>query len=577
MKKLLVATAAVVAAVLMPAEARAIGQCGLPSTKPIWIDFGTPELGDVFGRRGVIMGASTGDFPAQMRARGAKTIYWDMNLNRRVGTPSAPEPAELIVERANRLFDFAAQQSGCDKPLIILNELFGANLETPWTASHAQYRSNVMTLLRTLAERGSRPYLLVPRLPYTQSDDAAAWWREASRLAYILPEVYFHAPTMWRIGAISANRRMRVAFRTAVRAYTTLGIPTERLGIVLGFQASRGFGGREGLEPDHAWFEVVKWQVLAAKQVARETGIGTIVSWGWASYRQTVHDADKKPTACVYLWTRDPGLCKGRAAAGRRFNASRTEGQLRLPAGVQCTIGRQRIRSGELATLQRITGDREVAYAALLARITEAQHARVPMQRVLAAERAVIAMRFGGSGARYRAALARAGANVAVARGVLGDELRRIEIERGLRARRPSASAVSTFYVSYPDLLTRSVRVDPAPWWLGGRKAGLAFDTLVPGRLFALPTGRKATLRGLEGAYAVTPLGPPVPLGLVPLAQARGSIASTLAAFEKREALERWSVARQERVVLQAICRGDELPLPGAVGLSAYLPFLGRV
>ena len=583
MKRLSLFVVAAAAALALPGHAAArpdaprIGQCGVSTAKPLWIDFGTPELADVFGRPGVTLAVSSGDFPAQLRARGAKTIYWDMHLNNRVGTPTAPRDPGTIVERANRLFDFAAQQSGCEKPLIVLNELFGANLETPWTASHAQYRSNVMTLVRTMAERGARPYLLVPRIPYTESEDAAGWWREIARHAYLAHEVYFHGKTMWQIGAVSANRRMRVAFRNAIRAYTTLGISKDRLGIVLGFQAASGFGGREGLEPDEAWFEVVKWQVLAAQQVARETGIGTIVSWGWASYRQTVHDEDKKATACVYLWTRNPRLCDGPQAAGPRFDASRFEGQLRLPAGVQCTLADRSIRSAELATLQRVTRDREVAYSALLARLAEARGAPVPTTRVLAAERAVVETRFGGSRAAYLAALARAGATVAVARGVLGDELRRIEIERTLHARRPSAAEVRAFYDAYPELVTRAVQSKPAPWWLGRRTSGLALAPLAPARLFDLPTGRKVRLRAIDGTYEVRALAAPLPLGLVPLARARPGIAAALAAFAKREALERWTVARQEVLVRHATCRGDDLPTPGAVGLSAYLPFLARV
>src|SRR2546422_3561632 len=53
---------------------------------------------------------------------------------------------------------------------------------------------------------------------------------------------------------------LRTAFRRAILDFTQIGIPTSKLGIFLGFQTTKGTGGREGLEPATAWFEVVKLQ-----------------------------------------------------------------------------------------------------------------------------------------------------------------------------------------------------------------------------------------------------------------------------------------------------------------------------
>ena len=102
-------------------------------------------------------------------------------------------------------------------------------------------------------------------------------------------------------------------------------------------------------------------------------------------------DPDKPAAACVWLWTRAHALCDGPAAAGPGWDASVTEGQIRLPAGVQCTVGKRAITDGAIDELQRLTGDREIAYSALLARAVESQYATVTTQAVLAAERAVIA------------------------------------------------------------------------------------------------------------------------------------------------------------------------------------------
>src|SRR6185312_3289792 len=88
--------------------------------------------------------------------------------------------------------------------------------------------------------------------------------------------------------------------------------------------------------------------------------------------------------------------------------------------------------------LQRVTGDRETAYSALYERLVESQYTSVSPTDVLAAERAVIAQQFNGSRAAYVAALRDAHASVAIARGVLGDELRRAHVEDTLSTAPPS-------------------------------------------------------------------------------------------------------------------------------------------
>ena len=556
------------------AEARAAAApCVLPQVRPLWVDFGHPVVAEVFARPGLVLGVSSGDFPATMRKAGARTMYWDMNLNNRVGLPTAPAAADTIVDKANRLFDFASGQMDCTTPTIILNELFGAGLETPWSASNTQYRDNVLTFMRTIAARGGRPMLLIPGLPFT-GNGAADWWREVAKVGDIVPEVYFRGPTLHKLGPLLASRRMRVAMRRSVRSLTEIGIPPSKLGVVLGFQTSRGSGGREGLQPASAWFRVAKWQALAARQVASETGIGTIISWGWGTYRADDTDTDKTATACVYLWTRDPRLCDGPKAAGPDFDTSRTEGQIILPSGAQCTVGKRTISRAQIAALTKLTADRDIALSVLLARLAESPHAAVPGARVLAAERAVRAAQFRGSAASYRAALARSGASVSLARGALGDELRRLKLESRISAPRPTAREVSSFYTAYPDLLARRVEVKPAPWWLGRRVRGLALAPVAPKALFALRSGRARRVLDLEAAYRVKPLDETQALGSVPLAVARPAIAAVLAAFERHAAFERWSVTRQEVTLRGTVCLRDDLPEPCTIRLAGYLPFL---
>ena len=109
--------------------------------------------------------------PPQLRAKGAQTVYFDLYLNNRVGTPSKPADPAAIQARADKLFDTAVTSSGCDHPLIAENELFGAQLPTPWTPTTAQYRANVLAFLQRLAERGARPFLLLSNRPYTHDPD----------------------------------------------------------------------------------------------------------------------------------------------------------------------------------------------------------------------------------------------------------------------------------------------------------------------------------------------------------------------------------------------------------------------
>jgi hypothetical protein len=187
---------AVAVALALPAGARpapdapAIGQCGLPSQSTWWIDFGDGSVPfwETFAQPGNIVAASNVVYPPQIRERGAKTVYFDLYLNNRIGTPSAPKPASTIEERALRLLDLAIRSSGCDQPIIALNEMFGANLPTPWSATNVQYRENLLVFLRTLAERGARPFLLISSRPYTAEGPARDWWLEAAKYADLVPE-----------------------------------------------------------------------------------------------------------------------------------------------------------------------------------------------------------------------------------------------------------------------------------------------------------------------------------------------------------------------------------------------------
>ena len=114
----------------------------------------------------------------------------------------------------------------------------------------------------------------------------------------------------------------------------------------------------------------------------------------------------------------------------------------------------------------------------------------------------------------------------------------------------------------------------PAAWWLGGKTSGWALAQLAPQRVFEVSTGFAAQVRSLDGSYEVKPTGDALPLGALPLAQAKPAIVAALKSFARGQAFESWTVARQSGSLDSATCAKDDLPQPGAVDLSTFLPFL---
>ena len=118
------------------------------------------------------------------------------------------------------------------------------------------------------------------------------------------------------------------------------------------------------------------------------------------------------------------------------------------------------------------------------------------------------------------------------------------------------------------------MKATPSPDWLGGKPKGLALDQVAPNRLFDLATGASFVVRTSDGSFTVKALADALPLGAVPLGQAKPTIAAALRAFARGAAFEQWSVAQQRAALNTAICARDELPQPAAVDLTSYLPFL---
>ena len=354
-----------------------------------------------------------------------------------------------------------------------------------------------------------------------------------------------------------------------------IGIPASRVALELQFQSAPGEGGRQGLEPTAAWLEFVKLEALAAKQVARELPVQGIWSWGWPSFSAAGNDPDKPAAACVYLWARDPRLCDGPALAGPGFDASRTEGELVLPAGVRCTLGPAHILKSEVGRTSALTGDLQSAATALLQRAVLRSEEPVDPQTVLAAERAIVRDRFGRSPARYRAALATARLTVADARSIIADRLARDRVEERFRPEPATSSQVTAFLATYAATRVRLVSVAPEAPWLGDASRGFAVETIAPDEVFTLPQTRSSLIDTADGRFAVRPLGPPLPLLGLPPADAQVVARSVLGRFARDDVYERWLNREEGELLTKAVCARDALPAKGDVDLTAWAPFLG--
>jgi hypothetical protein len=564
--------AGVVAIVFLAATARpAEAACDQPTNGTAWVDFadGSVPFWYRFARPGVVAAASNFIFPAKLRAAGASTVYFDLYMNGRVGTPDRPEDVAKVKDWAHRIFYRAVASTDCARPWMALNELFGAHTTTPWTSNNAQYRHNVIAFMRELRALGARPMLLISSRPYTEGD-AGLWWREAAHYGDLVQEVYFAGRLIHRQGPVSGSRTLRNRFRQAVRTFTDIGIPAKRVGIMLGFQASNR--GSMGAIP---WFHHVKLQALAARQVAREYGLGSVWSWGWQARNTAQADPDKEVGACVWLWTRNANLCNGPEAAGPDFDPTFTTGQITLGRGVRCAINQRSITHSGVTQLARVTGDRDVAFSAAYARAVLAGLVTVSPADVRAAERAIIASRFRGSRRAYRAALARSRATEALAREVIADEVRQQRMGRRFRVRTPTPEQITSYYESVANVPARMVEVRPRVWWLGDRREGLAIGSLAPPQAFGIPIGRKwIRIRTADGLFRIRTSDETMPLGAFPLSVARPAVVAALKEIQRRQIFERWFTRPLNDGLDSLRCANDELPPVAVVDLTTYLPFL---
>ena len=168
-----------------------------------------PFWSTIFARPGIVGAASNFIVPPQLRAHGAQTVYFDLYLANRVGTPSKPADPSCVQARADKLFDTAAASSGCAHPA---DRLERARRREPADAVDADHRAVPRERPRVRAaprRGGARPFLLMPKRPYTHDESADDWWRSAAQVADLVPEVYFSGARGLEQGAIVGSRHLR--------------------------------------------------------------------------------------------------------------------------------------------------------------------------------------------------------------------------------------------------------------------------------------------------------------------------------------------------------------------------------
>jgi hypothetical protein len=560
---------------LAGAPAALADACGVPDSGPVWVDFAGHNA-PIPAKPGLVLAVASGtDIPRTMREQGAATVLYDLNFKNRVGTTAKPADPSVIEARAKSFYDYAVGVTGCQNPIVAENELFGAQTPTPWSDTNAQYRANVLTFLTALSNLGARPLLSVANPPFT-GGDAAEWWRQVSRVAIILRQVYFTSPNakgLSALGPAAASRTMRTGMRGLVNKLTQIGIPSGRIALQLQFNSSPGLGARAGLQPPSAWFEIVKLEALAAKQVVKEFKIAGVWSWGWATFNANAPvDPDKPAAACVWLWARDPTLCDGPAAAGAGFNASLTDGQVALTSTARCVMPDGTIDRRAVSRLTALTGDSGYATSVLFEQLVLDAEQPVDPKDVLSAERAVRASGFKGSRPAYYAALRQAHLTIADARAIVVARLQRDLIQARFRPPAATPAQIADFLSTYVDQPVRLVRATEKAPWLGGIRQGWAVSTLAPSGVFTLEGD--GTIDTADGSFTVTPLGPVQPLGLVPRGQARLAAKAALASLARGQIYRRWLHAQEVQRLQSAVCLNDRLPTPLATDLSPFVPFL---
>ena len=419
-----------------------------------------------------------------------------------------------------------------------MNELFGAATPTPWTPTTARYRANVLEWARLLAATRRQAGAARLERAVHERRSRAVVARPGRRGRHRAREVLQRAGrAQGRAGArqppdadLDAAARPRSSSRSACRP--------RRSALVLAFQTRRGSGGREGLRARRS---LVRGGEAAG---ARGEGRSRASSGSRTSGRGAGASSTSRPP--IRTSSARPACGCGRAirslcdadALREPFDRDLRAGQIDLPrASAARSATRadhdERDRRARPRDRRRGVG----ADRALRAARASGASASVGTTQTLARERAIVRRRFGGSTRAYRSALARARATLAVA----------------LAARSQTSCAAR-----------RSSRRLPRRRALGGRDRGVLPHLRRQCRSARSPARGRRARRDAGDAARRDPAG----------ARAAGDHACAAGRRARRRLrpVDDATAARGARRASAARTTG--CPLPGAVDLTDWLPFL---
>jgi hypothetical protein len=307
-----------------------------------------------------------------------------------------------------------------------------------------------------------------------------------------------------------------------------------------------------------------------------DSQLQSVWSWGWGTFNASGADKDKPVAACVYLWARNPGLCpQAPALAGPGFDLSRSDGLIQLPPNIICNYQGGQLAVSDRDAMSRLAGGPVRALTALLERsILTTAAPTVTSSDVRKAEHGIIAQRFDGDRQAFLDALARKGLSEDDAFQILGDQLRRRQVQRSLRVPQPTSTQLKSYAKGRGGTLTRRIEVHPAAPWLGGRTKGIAVGGVAPKVVFTAAQGRWLTVVTPSGRYRVHILGRKVPLRRVDGNLLRPGLGPLLQRPLRVSAFSSWLGQKQTAAIGSATCLRDELPAAGDVDLTSGRSFL---
>ncbi len=302
-----------------------------------WIDFSdrtVPWREELFGHKNITVAIADSHSAAALRAKGAQTVFWEMNLYKLIGTPDKPLSRPVVKRLAANLLKRAQNSTATENPIIALNEMLSPRSPRPFSKKETRYRENILILVESVCAGDGNPWLLIPSPPRTDGL-SLKWWKKVGENSGVVQEVYFKGPEVLKYGRRAGERLLRAKLRQAAYRLAQIKVPRAHQGLMVGFQ-SGGIYGRNGLASKSAWLEFVAMKEATATTVAKEHGIATLWSWGWGTYNLRGADPDKPIAACVYLWMRAPGFCAGPKRSGGNVHFYQKQLFQSTPASLRC-------------------------------------------------------------------------------------------------------------------------------------------------------------------------------------------------------------------------------------------------